>query len=111
MIRGLLVTPGNKPEIIEFEDGYKQLQLLVEGPFEMPSLFDDVDIVVNEEGKFNGSLPNRFLYYDNKLIDIIFGNIVIVDANEEGETISLSEEKLNKYMHLFSQNMIHLDAC
>ena len=108
MIKGILIRPGNVPEVIEFKEGYKELQRLVEGNFEMPALFDDVDIVLNEEGKFNGSDPNRLLYYKGQLIDILFGNIVIVDANEEGETISLSEEKINKYMKIFSNEAIFL---
>lgn len=108
MIKGILIKPGNVPEVIEFKEGYKELQRLVEGNFEMPALFDDVDVVLNEDGKFNGSDPNRLLYYKGQLIDILFGNIVIVDANEEGETISLSEEKINKYMKIFSNEAIFL---
>ena len=108
MIKGILIRPGNVPEVIEFKECYKELQRLVEGDFEMPALFDDVDVVLNEEGKFNGSDPNRLLYYKGQLIDILFGNIVIVDANEEGETISLSEEKINKYMKIFSNEAIFL---
>ena len=108
MIKGILIRPGNVPEVIEFKEGYKELQRLVEGNFEMPALFDDVDVVLNEDGKFNGSDPNRLLYYKGQLIDILFGNIVIVDANEEGETISLSEEKINKYMKIFSNEAIFL---
>jgi len=108
MIKGLIVKPGKKPEVIEFKKGYKELQKLVEGPFEMPYLFDDVDIVINEEGKFNGSLPNKYLYYNNRLVDILFGNIVIVGSDEEGETVSLSEEKLRKYSELLSNDMIFL---
>ena len=91
MIKGLLVKPGRKPEVIEFPEGYKELQKLVEGSFEMPYLFDDVDVVVNEEGKFNGSLPNKYLYYDNRLVDILFGNIVIVGSDEEGDCKQLGE--------------------
>ena len=108
MIKGILVRPGSAPEVIEFKEGYKELQRLVEGSFEMPYLFDDVDIVVNEEGKINGSDPNRLLYYKGQLIDILFGNILIVDANEEGETISLSEDKINKYMKIFRNEAIFL---
>jgi len=108
MIKGILVRPGNAPEVIEFNEGYKELQRLVEGNFEMPALFDDVDVVLNEEGKFNGSDPNRLLYYKGQLIDILFGNILIVDANEEGETVSLSEDKINKYMKIFRNEAIFL---
>ena len=90
MIRGILIRPQCQPETIEFPEGYRQLQKLVEGPFEMPALFSDVDIVVNEEGKLNGSPPNRFLYVDGKLTDILCGNILIVDSDQEGRTVSLS---------------------
>lgn len=108
MIKGILVRPGNSPEVIEFSEGYRELQRIVEGNFEMPALFDDVDVVLNEEGKFNGSDPCRLLYYKGQLIDILFGNILIVDANEEGETISLSDEKINKYLKIFSNEAIFL---
>lgn len=108
MIKGILVKPGNAPEVIEFKEGYKELQRLVEGNFEMPALFDDVDVVLNEEGKFNGSDPNRLLFHKGQLIDILFGNILIIDANEEGETISLSEDKINKYMKIFGNEAIFL---
>ena len=108
MNKGIIVRTGKTPEVIEFPEGYKELQRLVEGNFEMPYLFDDVDIVVNEEGEFNGSDPNRLLYYKGQLIDILFGNILIVDANDEGETISLSEDKISKYMKIFSNEAIFL---
>lgn len=109
MITGILVKPNEMPQIVEFEKGYKELQKLVEGTFEMPYLFDDVDVVVNEEGKFNGSLANRFLYYNNELVDILFGNILLVGSDNEGETVSLNEEKIRKYMKVFSSYHIYLN--
>lgn len=109
MIKGILIKPHELPELIEFKHGYKEMQKLVEGNFEMPYLFNDVDIVVNEEGKFNGSPPNRFLYYQGHLVDILFGNILIVDTNEDGETVSLSDRKIKKYMEVFSSQHIFLD--
>ena len=108
MIRGILVEPHKAPRIIEFKEGYKELQRLVEGRFEMPALFNDVDIVINEDGKFNGSELNKLLYYNGKLVDMIFGNILIVDANDEGETISLSPEKIEKYLRIFNGDSLWL---
>ena len=87
MIRGILVKPEQQPQVIEFSNGYRELQKLVEGIFEMPSIFPDVDVVINEEGKFNGSLPNRYLFYNGQLVDIIFGNMLIVDSDSEGNTV------------------------
>ena len=49
MIRGILVKPEQQPQVIEFSNGYRELQKLVEGIFEMPSIFPDVDVVINEE--------------------------------------------------------------
>ena len=108
MIRGLLVKPDERPEIIEFKEGYRELQKLVHGNFEMPFLFNDVDVVINEEGKMNGMPPNRYLYYDGSLVDIIFGNIVIVGSDENGETVSLTNDKIIKYMDIFSRQVIYL---
>ena len=110
MIKGILVRPQCLPVTIEFPEGYRELQKLVDGPFEMPYLFDDVDIVINEEGKLNGSPANRFLYLDGQLTDIIFGNIVIVDSDSEGRTVSLSEEKISRYMSIFSSMIIRLQS-
>ncbi|MBR2701324.1 MAG: DUF3846 domain-containing protein [Erysipelotrichaceae bacterium] len=108
MIRGILVKPGYDPEIIEFREGYRELQKLVEGNFEIPHMFPDVDIVINEEGKLNGSDMNKFLYHHGKLVDVIFGNIVIVDSDEDGKTISLSQDKIDKYLMIFCKENINL---
>ena len=108
MIKGILVKPDCRPEIIEFEEGYKQLQKIVEGCFEMPALFDDCDIVINEEGKFNGSKPNKYLISGNKIVDIIYGNILLVDCDDQGNTISLSDDKIDKYLKIFKEDAIRI---
>lgn len=108
MIKGIIVKPGHAPEVIEFNNGYKELQKLVEGNFEMPYIFDDADVVINEEGKLDGLEANKLLYHNGQLIDILFGNIVIVDSNDEGETISLSQEKIDKYMRVLSKCSIYI---
>lgn len=108
MIRGILVKPNELPQIIEFKEGYKELQKLVEGNIEMPYFFDDVDIVINEEGKLNGSLPNKLIYVGDELVDIVYGNIVLVGSNDEGETISLTSKQITKYMTIMSNIAIKL---
>lgn len=108
LIRGILVTPNWGPEEVEFEDDFRNIQRLVEGHFEMPAFFPDVDIIVNEEGKFNGSTANVSLYYKGRLFDVIYGNILIVDSDDEGNTISLSDEKFEKYWKIFSKSSVKL---
>ncbi len=106
MITGLLITPNGAPEVVSFEEGYRPIQQLVEGSFEYVGLFDDADVIVNEEGKINGSAPNRFLLHDGKLVDILFGNILLTDSDQDGNTVSLSKDKLEKYRRIFSQRAI-----
>ena len=108
MIRGILIKPYELPVLCDFEEGLESLQRIVNGPIEMPYLFDDVEVVINEEGKINGSLPNRFLFYNNELVDILFGNILIVDVSPEGSIISLNKEKADKYLQKFQSADIDL---
>lgn len=108
MLTGLLVKPGHYPEVIEFKEGYREIQKLVEGHFELVSLYDDVDIIVNEEGKLNGSKPNKYIFVNGVLTDIIFGNILIIDSDHEGNTISLSDMLIQKYLRIFSSDSLYL---
>ena len=65
-------------------------------PFE-----DPVAILLNDEGKLNGSMPNRGLYDSSgNLYDIIAGTFLIVGLSEE-DFCSLSEELSAKYMEKF----------
>lgn len=109
-IKGLLVKVNEKPKIIEFDESLHALQNLVHGNIEFMNMIEeDVDLVVNEEGKINGMPINRFLLYDGKLIDVIMGDFVIVGVdNETGETISIPEDKILKYKDLFSYRYVVL---
>ena len=65
-------------------------------PFE-----DPVAIILNEEGKLNGSMPNRGLYDSSgNLYDVIAGTFLIVGLSEE-DFCSLSEELSAKYMEKY----------
>lgn len=107
-IRGLLIKPNCKPEVIEYDNDYREMQRLVEGHFELAAFYRDVDLFVNDEGKFNGSAPNKMVYYQGRLVDVIYGNILIVDSNAEGDTISLTDDKIKKYKAIFSKEAIHI---
>jgi hypothetical protein len=108
-MKAILKHPNSNPQIIEIDNTLDALQGAVGGYIEHVKLTDTVGIICNEDGKFNGSLANRFLYYQGHLVDILFGNILIVDTNEDGETISLTDRKIRKYMEIFSSQHIFLD--
>ena len=65
-------------------------------PFE-----DPVAILLNDEGKLNGLLPNRRLYDSSgNMYDIITGTFLIVGLSED-DFCSLSEELTAKYMEKY----------
>lgn len=110
-IKGILVKIDNKPVVVEFEDSLDALQHFVGGYIEMIQLTDDedVDVVINEEGKINGLKVNKYITHNGRLIDVLMGDIVIVGAdNETGETISVPENKIKRFIDMFSNDVIEI---
>ena len=100
----LLVQPGKYPKMIEIEDSLESMQKVVGGDIEEYMPFEDeVAIVCNEEGKFNGMPLNRAIYDgDKEIVDIIAGDFFIASAPPESENfLSLSREMADKYHQKF----------
>ncbi|WDV44058.1 DUF3846 domain-containing protein [Clostridiaceae bacterium M8S5] len=98
-IRGIHVRVGEKPEVIEFENTYQEYRRLVDGNIEMVFLDKSTVMFCNEEGKLIGLDGNRML--ENG--DIIAGDFVIVGDNGGEESISLTDEQIDKYMDRFEE--------
>lgn len=96
-IRCILVKVFEQPKVVEIENNLSTLQKYVGGLIDIVELEDDVDIIINDEGKLLSLSPNLVLY---EFGDIIVGDFLVV-GQENGETISLSEEKIEKYMKRF----------
>ena len=102
-IRVVYCEPGRIARITEIETGLDAMQRVVGGgyieacyPFE-----EEVCIVCNDEGKFNGMRPCRAVHDENgKVQDIIFGPFFICDCRGE-DFASLSDEQARKYMEIF----------
>ena len=102
-IRVVYCEPGQLARITEIGTELANLQQAVGGglietfyPFE-----EEVCIVCNDEGKFNGMRPCRAVYgEDQKLMDIIFGPFFICDCSTENFA-SLSEEQLKRFEKQF----------
>lgn len=70
--------------------------------FEVVRLSDSVCLYCDEEGKINGKRPNRALYDDNgHLIDIIFGDFIIIGDDGEGGDRGLTKEESEKWYEEF----------
>jgi hypothetical protein len=105
MIRILHKRPGmvNEPKVMEIEDTLSAMQSMVapehgEGSYHMIELVrigalqeQGIDLYVNEEGKFNGCLPNFEIYGGR---DLVMGPAFFVSSNDEGETVGLTDAQL-----------------
>lgn len=98
----LVVEPLKTPYLKTISGELKSLQKEVGGLIDATYPFEDrVAVVLNDEGKMNGLMPNRALYnHDGNLYDIIAGTFLVVGLAEES-FCSLSEEMAAKYMEKY----------
>lgn len=52
---------------------------------------EDIDFIMNDEGKIKRLPPNRAIIMDNKVVDIICGNILCVRHDDKGNYIDILE--------------------
>lgn len=109
-ITGLYIEPGKKPEIMTAKNLLESLQATIGGLIEPFRPFNDnVVILVNEEGKFNGMEPNRAIRdKDGDIMDIVFGPMFIISDGKE-DFCSLDPDLLHKYEELFRYPEIFLN--
>ena len=101
-IQVVYVEPGKTARVMELGTELEDLQAAVGGNIEPFYPFDEaVCIVCNDEGKYNGMLPNRAVYGENgEMIDVIFGSFFICDCS--GESFgSLSDEQIKRYQEKY----------
>ena len=100
----LLVKPGMYPQAVQIGSELEDLQKAVGGDIEAVYPFnEEVALVVNDEGKINGSELNRALRDDNgQIYDIIAGDFLVVGLGEE-DFASLSPELMEQFEKEFHQ--------
>ncbi len=106
-IRGIHVRVGEKPEVIEFENKYQELRRLVGGNIELVPLDKNTIMYCNEEGKLIGLDGNRRLNNG----DIIAGNFIILGDDGGEESISLTDEQIEKYTKRFDEIERYITVC
>ena len=101
-IKVLMVEPGKHPMVTKLKDDLDSLQKAVsigadyQGLIEFVSLGNGDCIMCNEEGKLIGLKGNRRLGND-----ILVGVFYIMSESEDGELLSLAEQKIKRYTNLF----------
>lgn len=98
----VLVEPRKKARIVEIDHTLEAMQKIVGGYIEQFRLDEHVSIVCNEEGKMGGFQPNRAIWYEGELIEIIFGTFFICAAPLDSENFeSLTDEQANEFAAQF----------
>ena len=101
-IKVLMVEPGQHPKVVMLKDDLDSLQKAVsigadyQGLIEIIGIGNGDCILCNEEGKLIGLEGNRRV--DS---DIIAGVFYIMSEGEDGDLVSLSEEKIKYYTEKF----------
>jgi hypothetical protein len=103
MARAYIVNTDGTSKVVEFEVGnsYDLIRNAVHGLIECVSISPELDIWLNEEGKLTAMELNEFataLYRKTyNTPDFIVGDVIFTGgADEEGETLGLSDEMLAK---------------
>ena len=100
----LLVKPGMYPQAVQIGGELEDLQKAVGGDIEAVYPYNEpVALIVNDEGKLNGSELNRALRdNDGQIYDIVAGDFLVVGLGEENFA-SLSPELMEKFEKEFHQ--------
>ena len=100
----LLVKPGMYPQAVQIGGELEDLQKAVGGDIEAVYPYNEpVALIVNDEGKLNGSELNRALRdNDGQIYDIVAGDFLVVGLGEE-DFASLSPELMEKFEKEFHQ--------
>ena len=102
-IKVLMVEPGKKAYEKEIDTSLEGIYEALDcSCFETFYPYDDLVVIVcDDEGKINGSMPNRAVYdKDGEMVDVIFGNFFICDCSSDSFK-SLPDDMMEKYKKEF----------
>lgn len=101
-IRVVLVEPGKLAREAHVGTNLEELQAVVGGLIEPYYPFaENICIVCNDEGKYNGMKPNRAIYSENgEILDIVYGPFFICDCSGD-DFGSLSKEQVQRIIARF----------
>lgn len=97
-----MVLKNGELKTQEIDNTLEDLQKIVGGYIEMPYLSkrfndNDIDIIINEEGKLIDGLKPEIAVVDGKtkqILDVIYGSCVFASHDEEGNTIELNDKQM-----------------
>ena len=101
-IRVLLVEPMEKPRLVTVPHTLESLQKLVDGSLQAVYPWDDpVGLVCDDDGIYNGKVPNRALLdEEGNPYDIVKGTFFICGLSPQ-DFASISDELAEKFTERF----------
>jgi len=90
-VRVVFFAVGKEPEVKEIQGNLESMQALVGGWIQMVPIGPGLDLVCDEEGKFNGAAPNRYV---PELRDVIAGPFFVSAHDGNGETRDLDDSEV-----------------
>lgn len=106
-IKVVVKEVNKEAKIIEIENDLDSLQEIVEGNIQIIShpKYDDIDIILNENGKLEQLEPTMYMPEYN---DICVGNILFAGVDyEEGKTIGLTDEQCTNVLEYLKENQVN----
>lgn len=97
----VITLTNNELTTKEIPNTLEALQHIVGGYIEIPYLSktffeNDIDMIINDEGKFIEGLKPEIAVVDNKdgkILDIVYGNCIFASHDEEGNTTSINADQ------------------
>lgn len=100
MIRVVAKQPGASPRTMLISNRLESLQNRVGGYIEIVSVFRDIVMICNEEGKLKRMVPNFFYGFD-----VIVGPVVFAGV-ERDKLVSLKPEQIEMVKELIKEGEI-----
>ena len=105
-MRVVYKMPGEKPEVRDIGNELEDLQELVQGWIEHVTLKEGLGLIINEEGKLHGMMPNFFL---PRIEDMIVGPAVFV-GEAGGDFTDIAEEDADLILLFFGAGLDELTS-
>ena len=112
----VLVLKNNEFYVKEIDDTLQALQKEVNGHIEIPYISrrlvnNGIDVIINDEGKLLDLEPQIIVQDNNKILDVIHGTCVFASHDEDGNTISLTDEQIEYVKEELAIELIDFSRC
>ena len=103
-----LIVKSIQTEKMDLDFFYKELECsCIDIPYVSNELYKrKIDMVIDDEGKLVDKKPTAIIVdKDDKILDVVVGNIAFCSTNDEGQSIGLNSEQI-EYINSLTKAII-----